>query len=548
MTRLDQAGPAKEAAQIGAVIGRDFSATLLRAVWPGHDAALDAALETLTTAGLVHRLADAENETYAFKHALLQEAAYGSLLHSSRRRYHERIASALASWEEEEEAEVPPEILAHHCTEAGLTARAIPYWVQAGQRSTERSAHLEAIRSLQCGLDCVAKLPDGDERRVRELGIRTLLGANLLAVRGYTAPEVSANCERSLALLAGVEDSPQVRPVVWALWLHHLVLADRDVTRLLAEQFETAADGADDEAQCRAQVTHAITSYWQGEFERTRGYAAESRARYHPAMRRTLPLYGDDMGPYGYIYEGMALWFQGRPDQARPWVEKGLAVARESRYAFSIAAALSFATQLEQLGRDAAATEALAERAIAYCQEQGFPLYLAAALAHRGWARAMQGDVPRGLEDLAAGVGLYRLTGAILNVNYLLGLQAEVHWLNGDRASGLAAADEGLALAAGHLDTYFVAELHRIRAALLLLGPAEPAAAEAALRDALAVADRQGAAELGLRAAVALGRLLVEQGRMSEARALLTGHVARGRVAGERPDLRDAQTVLAALG
>jgi hypothetical protein len=178
--------------------------------------------------------------------------------------------------------------------------------------------------------------------------------------------------------------------VVWALWLHHLVLSDRDTTRELAAQFHGAAERDDDEeAQCRAHVSHAITAYWQGDFKaRTR---AESRARYRSEMSLKVPQYGDHNGPYGYIYEAMALWFQGRPDQARVWLEKGVVVARETNYAFTIAASLSFATQLEQLCRDAAATEALAERTIAYCQEQGFPLYLGAALAHRGWARAIRG-------------------------------------------------------------------------------------------------------------------------------------------------------------
>jgi adenylate cyclase len=367
-------------------------------------------------------------------------------------------------------------------------------------------------------------------------------------VRGYTAPEVSENCARSLALLAGIDDSTQVRPVVWALWLHHLVLADRETTRDLAAQFHDAAlRSGDEEALCRAHCTHAITTYWQGEFEATRRHAAEVRARHRPEMRLKVPQYGDDAGAYGYIYEGMALWFQGRPDQAQRWVEKGLAVAREANYAFTIAAALSFSTQLEQLCRDAAATEALAERTIAYCQEQGFPLYLAAALAHRGWARATQGRLEKGLGDLVAGVTFYRATGAVLNVGYLLGLLAEAHLLAGDRAQGLAAVDEGLSLAAAHLDTYFVAELHRVRAALLLLEPADADVAEAALRQALAVAETQGAPELALRAAAPLGRLLAERGRAAEARALLAEHVARSTAAGHRPDLLDAEAALAAL-
>jgi len=548
MARLDHLGAAKEVAQLGAVIGRDFSAGLLRAVWPGDERSLGASLARLTAIGLLLGQAGTHDETFVFKHALLQEAAYSSLLHASRRQWHTRIAEVLEAGLPEE-PEAPPESLAHHFTEAGLHARAAAYWFQAGQRMTERSAHVEAIRSLGRGLECVERLPDDPARRMLEIGLRTLLGANLLAVRGYTAPEVSENCARALALVTGLEDAAPLRPVVWGLWLHHLVLADREKTGALAAQFHDAAErSGDDEARCRAHITNAITSYWQGDFALARRHAAAGRACYRSEMRHKVSQYGDDPGPYGYIYEAMPHWFQGRPDQARDWMQRGLAVARETRYAFTLAAALSFATQLEQLRRDAVATETLAERAIAYCQEQGFPLYLGAALAHRGWARATQGQVTRGLEDLTAGVTLYRATGAVLNVPYLLALLAETHLLAGDRASGLAASDEGLALAAGHLDRYFVAELHRIRGQLLLLDAADPAAAEAAFRHALAVADAQGAPELALRAAVPLGRLWTAAGRRAEARTLLAERVACGAEGGPRPDLEDARATLAALG
>jgi len=389
---------------------------------------------------------------------------------------------------------------------------------------------------------------DGAGRRMLELGLRTLLGANLLAVRGYTAPEVSENCSRSLALLEDVGETPRMRPVVWALWLHHLVLADRDRTRALATQFHAAASTADDEeARCRADITNAITSYWQGDFERARQLASRSRARYRAEMRGAVALYGDDPGAYGFIYEGMPLWFQGHPDQARSWLEKGLAVARETNYAFTIAAAHSFATQLEQLCRDAARTEMLAQRGIAYCQEQGFPTYLGIAFAHRGWARATQGWIDDGLADLTTGITLYRATGAILNLNYLLALLAEAYVLAGDRARALQAAEEALTLTTGRLHSYFNAELHRVHAAVLLLAPAAPDAAEAELRHALAVAGAQRARELELRVAADLGRLLAAQGRTAEARALVTEHVARASGGGRRPDLVDAEAVLAAL-
>jgi hypothetical protein len=379
-------------------------------------------------------------------------------------------------------------------------------------------------------------LPDGDERRVLELGLRTLLGANLLAVRGYTAPEVSANCASSLALLAGVEDSPQVRPVVWALWLYHLVLSDRDTTRELAAQFQDAAErDDDDEARCRAHITNAITTYWQGDFERTRQHAAEARACYRSEMRLKVPQYGDDSGPYGHIYEAMALWFQGRPDHARLWIEKGLAVARETNYAFTIAAALSFATQPSSsagcrgdrgAGR---AHDRLLSRA-------GLPP--TAQRSHRG--SAPRRGTPHGARDLVT--ASRSIARRVPNVNYLLAPAAEGYPLAGI-APGDRAADEGLALAAEHLDTYSSPSYIEFGGALL---PSQPISTPRRPRsDSSRRTRRTLPSSPCARPSVSGGYSASAAGRPRPTR--LAEHVARSREAGHRPD-RWTRRPLAALG
>ena len=548
MGRLDQLAGAKEVAQRAAVLGREFAYPLLAAACDVDDAALREALGRLVEEEILFVRGAPPAARYTFKHALVQEAAYGSLLKRARRGHHERVATLLESGAAAI-GEVPSETIAHHFTEAGLAERAIPHWMQAGQRSTAESAPVDAIRSLTRGLDCVARLPEGRERQLVELSLRALLGANLLAVRGYTAPEVSENIARALELLPGLQDSPPLRPIVAGVWLHHLALADRDTAPYLARQFRAfAEESQDEESLCRAAVTDAITAYWQGDFAAARRHTADGRARYRAEMNAMMALYGDGPAAYIDIYEAMALWFQGQPTQARLHMARGRAVAREVDYAFTIAASLSFATQLEQLSGDAAATEALAEETIAYCQEQGFPLYLAAATAHRGWARVMQGRAAEGLEDLVNGVVLYRGTGAVLNASYLLGLLAEAYLVVGDRPSGLMMVEEALALTSRHLDRFFEAELHRLHGLLLALEPAEPDAAEAALRRALAVGKAREANALVLRALVSLARFLTEQGRAGEARRLLHD-VLRGDVAAaEGADLRAAAAALAALG
>ena len=548
MGRLDQLGGAKEVAQRAAVLGREFSYVLLAAASGVDDATLREALGRLVDEEVLFVRGEPPRARYVFKHALVQEAAYGSLLKRARRGHHERVATVLESGAREI-GDAPSETIAHHFTEAGLPERAIPHWLQAGQRSTAESAPVEAIRSLRRGLECVARLPEGTDQRLIELSLRALLGANLLAVRGYTAPEVSENIDRALDLLPSLQDSPPLRPIVAGVWLHQLVLADRDTAPYLARQFRAfAEESQDEESLCRAAVMDTIMAYWEGDFAGARRHAADARARYRPEMNAVVALYGDGPGPYPDIYEAMALWFQGQPSQARMHMARGRALAREVNYAFTIAASLSFATQLEQLSGNAAATEALAGETIAYCEEQGFPLYLAAARAHRGWARVMQGRAAEGLEDLTSGVMLYRGTGAVLNASYLLGLLAEAYLEVGDRASGLMMVEEGLALASRHLDRYYEAELHRLHGLLLALEPVDCAAAEAALRQALTVAKSRTATALVLRAVVTLARFLAEQGRSEEARSLLRDELHGDVSAAEGPERHAAEAALAALG
>jgi class 3 adenylate cyclase/predicted ATPase len=544
MARLDQLGEAREAAQLGAVIGREFSFELLRVVWPHDEAELHAAIDKLAAAALLYRIGDPVHEAYAFKHALVQEAAYESLLKADRQRFHERLGDAL----EERFAALAerPELLAHHFTEAGRPERAIPFWYLAGQRGTERSAHVEAIRHLTRGLECTERLPPGSERDGLELGLRTLLAANLTAVKGYAAEEVLDNCARALDLCSRLEESPAIFPVLYGLWLFHLVRADRETTRDLAERLlQFAEQTGEPEMAGWAHIAAAITAYWQGEFDSARAHALETRALVTPTMR-TLTTYGDDPETYSFIYDGMPQWFLGHPDEAIARLGEALALAERLGYAFTVAGVLSFYTQLFQLAGDVERTRELAERAIAHSREQNFPLWVGAGLVHRGWALLHGGDVPGGVEQIELGLATFRATGAVLNTHYFCALLAEGHLIAGNRERGLAAVEEGLALVAKHLDTYFAPELHRLEGELLLLAPGNAAAAEACHRRALELARTQRAPYHELRAALSLARLVAARGETAAARALL--EETAGRAPGAAPrDREEAGRLLAAL-
>src|SRR5713101_2580406 len=235
MARLDRLAPVREVAQVAATLGREFSYDLLQSVSPLDEASLPQALAKLVEAEVLYQRGLPPQARYVFKHALIQDAAYQSLLKSKRQHYHKKIAQVL---EERfpESKETQPELLAHHYTEAGLIAQAIRYWRKAGQNASDRSAHTEAIAFLTKGLELLQTLPDTPERAQRELTLQLALGVPLMATKGEGAPEVGQAYTRMRALCQQVGETPQLFPVLSGLWLFHLVRGELPSARELVEQ------------------------------------------------------------------------------------------------------------------------------------------------------------------------------------------------------------------------------------------------------------------------------------------------------------------------
>src|SRR5262245_11350125 len=545
MARLDRLRPAKEAAQLGATLGREVSHEMLAAGRPHDEESPGDALALLLGAGLLYQRGHGPGTIYVFKHALVQDTAYESLLKATRQRYHERIADVLAE-HFPDVATTQPELLAHHYTEARRPERAVPYWQRAGQRGIERSANVEAIRHLRRGLDCLRTLPPGPERNQQELALQTLLGVNLIANRGYAADEVLANFARARELCQAVGETPAIFPVLFGLWVFHLVRADREATGELAGQLLRFAEAADDTSMLiEAHVANTLTSFWQGAHERARQHAAEVMARYSKeAHRGNVAIFGDDPGVYAYIYDGLALYFLGSPDRARRRLEEARALATEIGHPFTTTGAQAFSTQLLQFRRETDAVREAADETIAQSREQQFPLFVAVGIIHRGWATVRSGDVAAGTAAMRDGIAMFRATGARLNVHYFLSELAEAHLAAADRTQGLAAVDEALALTAEQLDLYYEAELHCLRGELLLLAPADVHGAEICFRRALAVSRSQSARALELRAPTSLARLLERRGQREDGRALVAPLYRGFREGLETEDLARARACL----
>jgi TOMM system kinase/cyclase fusion protein len=549
MARLDRLATVKEVAQLAATLGRVFPYELLRAVWPRDDATLERELRRLVEAELLYQRGIPPKATYTFKHALIQEAAYQSLLRSTRQQSHQRIARVLeAGFPEIRETQ--PELLAHHYTEAGLVAQAVPYWQQAGQRAVQRSAHAEAIAHLTKGLEGLASLPDGPERIQQELVLQTTLGPALLARKGSGAPEMERAYARALALCRQVGDTPQLFPALRGLWRFCCTRGELATARELAEQLLALAQRLQAPAVL-LEAHHALgqTLFCLGELRAAQAHLEQSIALYDPDEHRSHAFrYGYDPRVGCLIYRACALWLLGHPAQALKSSEDALSLAHALAHPFSLAYALHFAAMVHELRGEALAGQQRAEATLRLATEQGFPLWVAGGTVLRGWALAAQGGGAEGILQMSQGIAAWRATGAGVLLPYYLTVLAEAYRKAGRTTEGLTVLTE--AVEAGHRtgERARQAELYRLKGDLLLAVSTENhGQAEVCFAQALEVARGQGARALELRASMSLGRLRLRQGRRRDARRQLADIYGRFTEGFETADLIEAKALLEAL-
>jgi predicted ATPase len=549
MARLDRLAAVKGMAQLGATLGREFSYELLQAISPWDEDILQRGLQQLVTAEFLYQQGLPPQAMYLFKHALIQEAAYQSLLRSTRQQYHQHIAQVL-------EARFPaicetqPELLAHHSTEAGLHEQAIGYWQKAGQRAIERSANLEAIAHLTTGLEVLKMLPDTPQRTQQELTLHTALGVPLRATKGLAAPEVGQVYARARELCQQVEETPQLFPVLRGLWEFYELQGELQTARELGEQLLTLAQRIG-EVELRL-VAHNVlgdTFIWLGEFAVAREHLEQGLALYHPQQHRSHAfLYGYDSGVHCLSFGAWALWYLGCPDQALRRIHEALTLAQELSHPFSLAFALAFAAWLHQLRREGQAAQEWAEAAIALATDQGFPFWESWGTVLRGWALAEQGQSAEGIAQMGQGIAAWRATGAELQRPYYLALLAEAYGKAGQAEEGLSVLAEALTAVHKTGERQYEAELYRLKGELLLKQDIpDVQEAESCLRQAVAVAYQQQAKSLELRAAMSLSRLWQHYGKRVEARELLAPVYGWFTEGFDTADLQEAKVLLAAL-
>jgi class 3 adenylate cyclase/predicted ATPase len=553
MARLDRLGPAKEVAQIGAVIGREFSHALLAAVARKPETELASALDRLIEAGLLFRQGDPPHATYLFKHALVQDAAYGTLLRVPRRARHARIAETLET-QFVEIAENQPELLARHCTEAGLIEKAANLWSKAGQRSLERSALVEALEQFTRALDQIESLPATAVVRREQIKLQVALITSLIHVKGYAAPETKAATERASLLIEQAEKlgEPPEDPlllfsILYSLWTSNYVAFNGDVMHELAAQFLALAEKQG--ATVPLMIGHRLMGSslaWTGDIAEGRAHYDQAIALYDPVEHRPLATrLATDARVATLCFRSLALWVLGYPDGALTDAEHALTDAREIGQAANLMFALShvFLTHIH-CGKYPEAS-AQAEEVVALADEKSAPVWRAPGISAQGCLFALTDKGVAAIRLIDAGLAANRATGSTvwrpLHLSHLALAYANL----GRFDDAARCVGEALTVAETTKERWWEAEINRIAGEIALRScEGNAAKAQNYFKQALAVARQQRAKSWELRAAMSMARLWRDQGKRDEARELLAPVYGWFTEGFDTLDLKEAKSLL----
>jgi predicted ATPase/class 3 adenylate cyclase len=522
MARLDRLGPAKEVAQIGAAIGREFSHALLSAVTRKQQADLGSALDRLVRAGLLFRQGVAPHETYLFKHALVQDAAYETLLRSRRQDLHGRIAMEIET-QFAEIGEQRPELLAHHATQAGLIERAVVQWGKAGRKSVSRSAMVEAVSQLRRGLELVPALSDTPERQRLELELQSALGGALVASRGIAAPETGSAYARARVLCEQLGDSVSLIPVLSGQISHHFGRAEYALAQKTAEDLLHLAQSRGDTAsELVGSRSMGLNLHLLGEFRAAVRSFERVLQLYNPNEHGALTVVAAyDMRALALTYLSADLFILGHTQEALSRGEEAIAWSRQLNHPHTLGYALSFGALVHLLRRDNEKAEAMTDEVLALAAAQNLPVWLPSANVLRGYLRVARGDT-EALAFARQGIAAKNAQGSVLNQPCFLSLLAESCERAGKAEEALSVLAEAFAIAERTGERWFEAELYRLRGDWLLVHcSGKEAEAETCFNRALALARQQAAKIWELRSAVSLARFWSGRGHLSEARDLL---------------------------
>jgi predicted ATPase len=549
MERLDRVAPSRRVVQIAAVIGREFSYDLLAAASRLNDEDMVSALSQLEQADIIYRVGISPSVRFAFKHVLLRDAIYDSLLRSKRQQIHSDIAAILKN-DYPELVENQPELLAYHYQEGGDHQLAISHWFESGQRALAHSANVEAIANFRKALQLLNALPETSERTKQEIDIQLALGIPLIAVRGYASAETREAFSRARILCLRLDSIHEYFQALFGLWGYCWMSGKNDDALRMADEFLSRSRALSDPVPL--MVAHRVmgsTLLTIGEFQSSANHFEET-IRLSVSKEKPLlsNLYMVEPQVASLLLLSWDLWFMGYPDQSLSRVSEALALAQDLGHPYTVAFAHYMTSVVHLLRGDAARALESAERSFEMSQEQRFSLYVTLSRISRGRALGDLGRLGEARAEIELGIDEARRSG----VGYMFPMMgswlAEVHAKAGENETALAIVEGTLSTIGDVTGRAWEAELHRQRAQVLVaLSPSKVTEAESCLKKSIEVARGQSAKSLELRAATTLAEFWRTQGRLDEARALLEPICRWFDEGAETADLRRARDAQSAL-
>ena len=513
----------RDVVQLASTIGREFDYALLAGAWPSAESKLLNSLRELVESGLLHQVGEPPQATFVFKHALIQDTAYQSMLRSKRRGLHQAIADCLATRFPDVVTQ-SPEVLALHYTEAGAAQSAVPRWHEAAECALRRSAHVEAHNHVRKGLDLLASLPDGPARDQLELALLIDLGVCLTATRGYAFAEVGETFARAREICRGMPRTPRIAAVLHGLYRYYFVRGEVQTSLDLGnELLSIGKELKEDMFVLEAHRTIGNSHMLLSDLARARQHLTASIDLYKSSpLRQHWSQYGVVMDPAvaAKALLAITLWLQGFPQRADEVIGETVAMAREHGHPFGLAWTMNYAAVVSQLRGEPAKVGDAAGACIAVAQEHHFPFWIAGGSIVKGWyLNRVSPAGGEGVQLMRDGLKTWRGIGAAIFLPYFMSLLAEALGEGGDTKGALAMVAEAMEQATISREIWWLAELHRLRGELLLRGTRPDArGAQACFETALDLAQGCGARGLELRAAVSYHRLMRETSRGKLAR------------------------------
>jgi class 3 adenylate cyclase/predicted ATPase len=560
MARLDRLSTAKPVAQLGATLGREFSYELLHAVSPLEGNTLQNELTRLEEAELLYRQGLLPQAKYMFKHALIQEAAYESLLKGTRREFHLHIAEVLEN-RFPSTAESEPELLGHHYTKGARPERAIPYWQQAGQGALKRSANPEAISHLTQGLTLLQTLPEGEERDQKELAMQVGLSPAYMITKGWGAVEVEQCSKRAQALSKTLGDGPSLYAATWGLCFNYFLRGQMNLSLDMGEKVLQMAYATDNPV-LHVGAHHAIgySYHYRGDFTKSREHAEKGINMFDLEQERAIVgLFQLSSTVALHEFCGSSLWMLGYPEKGLKHIGQAIALAQTLEHPPSLAFAYGIGCFAYHSARDFEWVENASAETLTLAEKEVFQLWDTIALIYHGWAIAMKGRIEEGIEEMEKGLEKFRPTGTRICLPDMMTMLGEALWKAGRIEEALAALDEGIREAnePNRNEHFMEPELYRLKAEILkqcaeIEDQPENAAklfkdAEDSFQDALDLTRNQKARMLELRAAIGLGRLWQRQEKQQEAIQILEKLYNSFTEGFDTEDLREAHILIEEL-